>query len=66
MRMPVVDTKLPFEVRSVVGGDMPYVLLAGGEKLGRGGAYAGWRFAGLNKDSQAVFESGSRRAVLQR
>jgi type III secretion protein D len=65
-RAPVMETQLPFEVRSVVGGEMPYVLLAGGEKLARGGAYAGWRFAGLNKDSQAVFENGSRRAVLQR
>jgi type III secretion protein D len=57
--------RLPFEIRSVVGGDMPYVLLSGGERLGQGGIWQGWRFAGL-EGQQAVFENGAQRATVPR
>jgi type III secretion protein D len=59
------DARLPFDVRSVVGGDMPYVLLQDGEKLARGGVRQGWRLAGIS-GTQVVFENNGRRAVLQR
>lgn len=56
---------LPFTVRSVVGGDMPYVLLTNGEKLAHGAVSQGWRLSAVSV-SQVVFENGARRAVLTR
>lgn len=64
---PVVaqSEALPFEVRVTVGGDMPYVILQGGQRLSRDGEWHGWRLASIGA-SQLVFENGARRAVLQR
>jgi type III secretion protein D len=62
---PPAEGALPFEVRSVVGGDMPYVILPGGRKLARGGMWQGWRLAGISAD-RAVFENGARRAIVPR
>jgi hypothetical protein len=59
------DAQLPFQVRSVVGGDMPYVLLSGGERLAQGGSWQGWRFAALT-GHQVVFENGAQRAIVPR
>ena len=56
---------LPFTVRSVVGGDMPYVLLTNGEKLAQGAVSQGWRLSAVSVN-QVVFENGARRAVLTR
>jgi hypothetical protein len=56
---------LPFEIRAAVGGNMPYVLLPGGQRLARGGEWQGWRLATVS-DNQLVFENGSRRAVVPR
>jgi len=62
---PGAEARLPFQIRSVVGGDMPYVLLPGGERLAQGGTWQGWRLAGVS-GNQVVFENGARRAVVQR
>jgi type III secretion protein D len=61
----VGETPLPFQIRSVVGGDMPYVLLPDGEKLAQGGTRQGWRLASISAN-QVVFENGARRATVQR
>ncbi|MGE0329455.1 MAG: type III secretion system inner membrane ring subunit SctD [Ramlibacter sp.] len=62
---PRADGRLPFQVRGVVGGDMPYVLLSEGDKLSQGGVWRGWRLASISA-SQVVFENGTQRAVLTR
>ena len=61
----VSEARLPFQIRGVVGGDMPYVLLPDGEKLAQGGTWQGWRLATISAN-QIVFDSGARRAVIQR
>jgi type III secretion system YscD/HrpQ family protein len=60
-----VESRLPFQLRGVVGGDMPYVLLSDGDKLSQGGVWKGWRLASISA-SQVVFENGAQRAVLTR
>lgn len=62
---PRTDGRLPFQVRGVVGGDMPYVLLSDGDKLSQGGVWRGWRLAAISA-GQVVFENGTQRAVLTR
>jgi type III secretion protein D len=59
------ENKLPFQIRGVVGGDMPYVLMPDGEKLARGGVWQGWRLASVSA-GQVLFENGARRAIVQR
>ncbi len=59
------EARLPFQVRGVVGGELPYVLLAGGDKLSQGGVWQGWRLASISA-GQVVFENGTQRAVLAR
>ncbi|WP_354449215.1 type III secretion system inner membrane ring subunit SctD [Ottowia thiooxydans] len=56
--------KAPFPIRSVVGGDVPYLILQGGDKLLPGGAYAGWRLQSIEPDV-LVFDS-PRRLVVAR
>ncbi len=57
---------LPFQIRSVVGGSSPYVVLQDGSKLLVDGRQSGWRLAAIDPGS-VVFESGpNRRVVLQR
>lgn len=60
-----VEARLPFQLRGVVGGDMPYVLLSDGDKLSQGGVWKGWRLASISA-GQVVFENGAQRAVLSR
>jgi type III secretion protein D len=62
---PAAQAHLPFELRGVVGGDMPYVQLTDGQKLVQGGTSQGWRLASIS-ESQVVFDSGGRRAVVPR
>lgn len=59
------QAQLPFHVRGVVGGDMPYVLLADGDKLALGGVRKGWRLATVSA-SQVMFENGAQRVALTR
>lgn len=61
----VVEGKPPFDVRSVVGGDSPYVLLEGGAKLAPGGVLNGWKLTAIAAN-QLVFENGARRATVPR
>jgi hypothetical protein len=60
-----VSTNLPFDVRGVIGGENPYVVLLGGEKLARGGTWKGWRLVEISSN-QVVFDNDSRRAIVQR
>ncbi len=57
--------RLPFQLRSVMGGDLPYVVLADGGKLIEGGSRQGWRLVSVDGE-QVVFENGTRRAVVPR
>lgn len=59
------ESRPPFRVRSVVGGEMPYVLLEEGEKLAPGGVFQGWRLASVGAQ-QLVFENGAQRAYVPR
>ncbi|MDP3139362.1 MAG: hypothetical protein Q8N17_23875, partial [Burkholderiaceae bacterium] len=56
---------LPFEVRGVVGGNLPYVVLSDGHKLARGGTWQGWSL-GTVSASEIVFENGASRSVIAR
>lgn len=55
---------LPFQIRGVVGGDLPYVVLTDGTKLLVGASYKGWHLLEV-QDKQLVFD-GPRRLVVQR
>ncbi|HSV44210.1 MAG TPA: type III secretion system inner membrane ring subunit SctD [Ramlibacter sp.] len=57
--------RLPFGLRSVMGGDTPYVVLADGGKLMVDGQRQGWRLVSVEAD-KVVFENGTRRAVIAR
>lgn len=63
-RLSFVEAKLPFGVRSVVGGAAPYVVLTDGSKLQPGGACGGWRLAAIAPD-HLVFD-GPRRLEVSR
>lgn len=54
----------PFQIQSVVSGDLPYVVLTDGRKLVVGASVAGFRLAEINSDS--VRFEGPRALVLQR
>lgn len=55
---------LPFRIRSVVGGAVPYVVLGDGSKLQPGGRRAGWRLVAVEPD-RLVFD-GPRPLVVLR
>ncbi|WP_298208948.1 type III secretion system inner membrane ring subunit SctD [Acidovorax sp.] len=55
---------LPFRIRSVVGGAVPYVVLGDGSKLQPGGRRAGWRLVAVEPD-RLVFD-GPRSLVVLR
>ncbi|MFI8619105.1 hypothetical protein ACIGHN_26725 [Acidovorax sp. NPDC077693] len=55
---------LPFSIRSVVGGAVPYIVLGDGSKLQPGGRRAGWRLVAVESD-RIVFD-GPRSLVVLR
>lgn len=55
---------LPFSIRSVVGGEVPYIVLGDGSKLQPGGRRAGWRLVAVESD-RIVFD-GPRPLVVRR
>ena len=55
---------VPFQIRSVVGGAVPYVVLADGSKLQPGGRRAGWRLVHIEPE-RLVFD-GPKTLVVQR
>ena len=55
---------LPFRIRGVVGGAVPYVVLGDGSKLQPGGRRAGWRLVAVEPD-RLVFD-GPRALVVLR
>ncbi|KQO20783.1 hypothetical protein ASF11_24810 [Acidovorax sp. Leaf76] len=55
---------LPFSIRSVVGGAVPYIVLGDGSKLQPGGRRAGWRLVAVESD-RIVFD-GPRSLVVMR
>lgn len=57
--------RLPFQVRSVVGGDAPYVVLAGGGRLQPDGSHMGWRLHAVEAQ-RVIFDNGNQRAVIPR
>ena len=60
---PVAD-RVPFVIRSVVGGPQPFIVLADGSKLLVGGVHAQYRLTAIESD-RLVFE-GPRPAVVLR
>lgn len=61
-RPGIAEAGLPFRIRSVVGGEAPYVVLADGVKLQPGGGHAGWRLAAIAPD-HLVFDGPKRLEV---
>ena len=55
---------LPFRIRGVVGGAVPYVVLGDGSKLQPGGRRDGWRLVAVESD-RLVFD-GPRSLVVLR
>lgn len=55
---------LPFRIRSVVGGAVPYIVLGDGSKLQPGGRRGGWRLVAVEPD-RLVFD-GPRSLVVLR
>ncbi len=62
--LAVARASLPFSVRSIVGGAMPYITLGDGRKLVLEGEAEGWRLAGIGATA-VIFEhrDGSRITV---
>lgn len=61
---PKPDNSIPFQIRSVVGGPQPFVVLSDGSRLMTGGTYQGYRLVEIS-DTRLVFE-GSHRAIVPR
>ena len=55
---------VPFQIRSIVGGAVPYVVLADGSKLQPGGQRSGWRLVQI-EPGRLVFD-GPKTLVVQR
>lgn len=55
---------LPFRIRSVVSGPVPYVVLSDGSKLQPGGRRAGWRLVAIETD-HLVFDGPRALEVLR-
>jgi len=66
LQAPVRTEKLPFQIRSVVGGSSPYLVLQDGSRLLLDGQQAGWRLAAIDPNSVVFEASRNRRVVLQR
>jgi hypothetical protein len=64
--LPNVLAQLPFRLKSVVGGDTPYVVLGGGEKLLLQGQSQGWRLVSIDPDSVVFEGQQARKVVVQR
>jgi len=56
--------KLPFEVKTIVGGPAPYIVISTGEHVARGGQIGGLTLSSIG-DSQVVFD-GNQRLTLSR
>lgn len=57
-------SRAPFEIRSVVGGTSPYLVLPGGSKLLPGASHAGWRLQAI-EDHAIVFDQPRRITVAR-
>ena len=57
--------RLPFQIRSIVSGDSPFVVLADGEKILTGGSSHGWKLLAVDADA-VTFDNGKQRAVVRR
>jgi type III secretion system YscD/HrpQ family protein len=64
--LPTVLAQLPFRLQSVVGGDTPYVVLGGGEKLLLQGQSQGWRLVSIDPGSVVFEGQQARKVVVQR
>lgn len=59
------EGRLPFQVRAVIGGDAPYVVLADGGRLSLDGVHQGWRLRAF-EPQRVLFDNGSQRASVPR
>lgn len=57
---------LPFQVRTVVGGELGYVVLADGQRLVSGGMVKGWRVADIRANAVVFEDARGRRLSLER
>ncbi len=62
--VPLARAGLPFQVRSIVGGPAPYLVLGDGDKLMVGGSRGGWRLAAVEPEF-LIFEGPRRLTVLR-
>jgi type III secretion protein D len=61
---PTIADSVPFEIRSVIGGPQPFIVLADGSKLLVGGTYKRYQLIAV-EDSRIIFD-GPRRAIVTR
>lgn len=61
---PTTADSVPFEIRSVIGGPQPFIVLADGNKLLIGGTYKRYQLVSI-EDSRIIFD-GPRRAIVTR
>lgn len=61
---PIQGPGLPFDIRSVVSGPQPYVVLSDGKKILKGGQYQGYRLITIEA-GRLIFE-GEDEVVVQR
>lgn len=57
---------LPFQVRTVVGGELGYVVLGDGRRLVSGGMADGWRVADIRTNAVMFEDARGRRLTLER
>lgn len=60
------SSDLPFTVRSIVSSAMPYVVLADGRKLMRGGREQGWLLTGIHANAVSFENSRGQKVTLER
>lgn len=59
-------TRLPFTVRSIVSGDLPYLMLGDGSRLMPGGSVKGWRLVEIKPQSILLEAANGQRMSMER
>jgi type III secretion protein D len=63
---PTPSASLPFTLRSVMGGSMPFVTLADGRRLALDGQAEGWRLVAVRTDAVVFERRDGTRVTLER
>ncbi len=63
---PPVATALPFTLRSIVGGVMPFVTLSDGRRLAVDGQAEGWRLLAIRPEAVVFENAQGLRFTLER